>query len=385
MEMEVQEKHYPAPLHSHEEVVRDSEGFMESLRRFHSSMSTKFMVPVIGGKELDLHLLYVEVTQRGGLAKVIEEKRWREVIAAFKFPPTTTSASFVLRRYYLSLLHHYEQVYYFRIQGPLVPPAASSQTRATPSKLDHSVVVSDSTMQTPKARKRALPEPQSKGPYNFTVTGSIDGKFEYGYMVTVKIGAETLRGVLYRVQQEQPSAASSSSLAAAAAAAADTSHAADVAAVTRTRRRRRRGWRRRDPAHPKPNRSAYNFFFAETHSKLKALHPHREREFSKMIGESWSKLSEEERLVRWPSSLMASYILPCTIIIIIIECFACCVPTLSQVYQDYGLKDKERYKMEMQEYKERLKLAQPKEVTVARAEPSSEVVTEEVKESADGH
>ncbi|XP_064991036.1 high mobility group B protein 9-like [Musa acuminata AAA Group] len=121
--MEVQEKLYPAPLHSHEEVVRDSVGFMESLRRFHSSMSTKFMVPVIGGKELDLHLLYVEVTQRGGLAKVIEEKRWREVIAAFKFPPTTTSASFVLRRYYLSLLHHYEQVYYFRIQGPLVPPA----------------------------------------------------------------------------------------------------------------------------------------------------------------------------------------------------------------------------------------------------------------------
>ncbi|CAL9072331.1 unnamed protein product [Musa textilis] len=281
--MEVQEKLYPAPLHSHEEVVRDRVGFVESLRRFHSSMGTKFMVPVIGGKELDLHLLYVEVTQRGGLAKVIEEKRWREVIAAFKFPPTTTSASFVLRRYYLSLLHHYEQVYYFRIQGPLVPPAASSQTRATPSKLDHSVVVSDSTMQTPKARKRALAEPQGKGkschpsssigPYNFTVTGSIDGKFEYGYMVTVKIGADTLRGVLYRVQQEQPSAASSSSLAAAAAAAAETSHAADVAAVTRTRRRRRRGWRRRDPAHPKPNRSAYNFFFAETHSKLKALHP----------------------------------------------------------------------------------------------------------------
>ncbi|RZS12207.1 hypothetical protein BHM03_00043619, partial [Ensete ventricosum] len=146
-------------------------------------------------------------------------------------------------------------------------------------------------------------------------------------MVTVKIGAETLRGVLYRVQQEQPSAASSSSLVAAAAA-AGTSHAADVAAVTRTRRRRRRGWRRRDPTHPKPNRSAYNFFFAETHSKLKALHPHREREFSKMIGESWSKLSEEERMV----------------------------------YQDYGLKDKERYKREMQEYKERLKLAQPKEV-----------------------
>ncbi|RRT79011.1 hypothetical protein B296_00021985 [Ensete ventricosum] len=254
MEVEVQEKLYPTPLHSHEEVVRDRVVFTESLRRFHSSMSTKFM--------------YAAPSQ------------------AFSFPPTTTSASFVLRRYYLSLLHHYEQVYYFRIQGPLVPPA---------------------------------------GPYDFTVTGSIDGKFEYGYMVTVKIGAETLRGVLYRVQQEQPSAASSSSLVAAAAA-AETSHAADVAAVTRTRRRRRRGWRRRDPTHPKPNRSAYNFFFAETHSKLKALHPHREREFSKMIGESWSKLSEEERMVCRSSSLMASYVLPYTIIIIIIECLTCCVP-----------------------------------------------------------
>lgn len=29
------------------------------------------------------------------------------------------------------------------------------------------------------------------------------------------------------------------------------------------------------------------------------------------------------------------------------------------MYQDYGLKDKERYKREMQEYKEKLKLSQP--------------------------
>ncbi|MGV7989170.1 hypothetical protein PJP10_32880, partial [Mycobacterium kansasii] len=63
-------------------------------------------------------------------------------------------------------------------------------------------------------------------------------------------------------------------------------------------------------------------------SKLKLLYPQREREFSKMIGESWNKLSQEERMI----------------------------------YQDHGLKDKERYKREMQEYKERLKLVQPKEV-----------------------
>ncbi|CAL9130843.1 unnamed protein product [Musa textilis] len=333
-EEEVQAQVYPAPLHSHEEVVRDKLAFVESLRRFHSSMSTKFMIPVIGGRELDLHLLYVEVTRRGGLAKVvIEEKKWREVIAAFKFPPTTTSASFVLRRYYLSLLHHYEQVYYFRAQGGLVPPAASSQTRTPPGKLERGVVVSDSTMQTSKTRKRPLPEPQNRGPYNFTVTGSIDGKFEYGYMVTVKIGCDTLRGVLYHVHQ--PSASPSTP----ASAPPETANAPSSG----TRLRRRRGCRHRDPAHPKPNRSAYNFFFAEKHSKLKALYPRREREFSKMIGESWNKLSEEERTV----------------------------------YQDHGQKDKERYKREMQEYKEKLKLVPPQEV--GRPEQPSEVVTGEAE------
>lgn len=59
------------------------------------------------------------------------------------------------------------------------------------------------------------------------------------------------------------------------------------------RRRRKRG----DPNYPKPNRSGYNFYFAEKHYKLKSLYPNREREFTKMIGESWSNLTAEERLV----------------------------------------------------------------------------------------
>ncbi|XP_072976532.1 high mobility group B protein 9 [Typha angustifolia] len=327
VEVKEKEKLYPSPLHTHDGIVGDKEAFMDTLRRFHSSMGTKFMIPVIGGKDLDLHLLYVEVTKRGGLEKVIEEKKWREVIAEFKFPPTTTSASFVLRRYYLSLLHHYEQVYFFRAQGPLIPPSASSQTKTPLSKLDHGLIVSDSTMQKPRNRKRSLnPEPQSKGSYNFTVSGSIDGKFEHGYLVTVKIGSETLRGVLYHVHQ--PIGVGSASVAVASGGTTGPSNGG----TNHLRRRRKRGWRHRDPAHPKPNRSAYNFFFAEKHSKLKALYPHREREFSKMIGESWNKLSEEERMV----------------------------------YQNYGIKDKERYKREMQEYRESLKLVQPKEVGQAQ-------------------
>uniref|UniRef100_I1QQX0 HMG box domain-containing protein n=2 Tax=Oryza glaberrima TaxID=4538 RepID=I1QQX0_ORYGL len=289
---------YPPPLLSHEEVANDRAAFMDTLRRFHSLMGTKFMIPVIGGKEMDLHALYVEVTSRGGLAKVMEERKWREVMARFSFPATTTSASYVLRRYYLSLLHHYEQVYFFRAHGALLRPAASALTKTPRRKMRGT---SDQSPAAAEAGKRmALPERLGGEPCSFSVTGSIDGKFEHGYLVTVKIAAETLRGVLYRVAPPPPAAAPPPPPPPPA-----------------------RGRRRRDPAQPRPNRSAYNFFFKEKHPELKATHPHREREYSRMIGDAWNRLAADDKMV----------------------------------YYRHSAEDKERYKREMQEYNERLKLA----------------------------
>ncbi|TQD69350.1 hypothetical protein C1H46_045117 [Malus baccata] len=127
-EQVLQGVHYPAPLATHEEVVKDAVVFWDTLRRFHFMINTtKFMVPVIGGKELDLHILYVEVTRRGGFEKVVAEKKWREVGGVFMFSPTTTSASFVLRKHYSTLLYHYEQVHFFRTQGPLSTPTPSEK------------------------------------------------------------------------------------------------------------------------------------------------------------------------------------------------------------------------------------------------------------------
>lgn len=80
---------------------------------------------MIGGKELDLHVLYVEATKRGGYEKVVAEKKWREVGSIFNFSPTTTSASFVLRKHYFSLLYHYEQVHFFNKQGTPQTPAGT--------------------------------------------------------------------------------------------------------------------------------------------------------------------------------------------------------------------------------------------------------------------
>jgi hypothetical protein len=133
--------------------------------------------------------------------------------------------------------------------------------------------------------------PSCTGPSCISAIGTIEGKFDCGYLVSVKLGSEVLRGVLYH--PEQPDSSTS----------VPESNSAIIPYTHKPphhsghRRRRRKSKRRGDPNYPKPNRSGYNFFFAEKHYKLKSLYPNREREFTKMIGESWTNLSPEERMV----------------------------------------------------------------------------------------
>ncbi|OMO87318.1 hypothetical protein CCACVL1_09132 [Corchorus capsularis] len=306
----VEVKEYPDPLASHDDIVKDPIVFWDTLRRFHFVMGTKFMIPVIGGKELDLHVLYVEATKRGGYEKVVAEKKWREVGSVFRFSATTTSASFVLRKHYFSLLYHYEQVHFFKVKGPLHTPKVASP-------------VSDPSCRPELALVEYSPNPIREFPDPLIeVIGTIDGKFDCGYLISVRVGSEVLSGVLYHPEKPGPSVS-----------APEYNKAlVPYKHIHKSRhpgrRRRRRSRRTGDPSYPKPNRSGYNFFFAEKHYKLKSLYPNREREFTKMIGESWNSLSPEERMV----------------------------------YQNIGLKDKERYKRELKEYKERLKTGQGVEI-----------------------
>lgn len=121
--------------------------------------------------------------------------------------------------------------------------------------------------------------------------GVIDGKFDDGYLVTVSVGTEMLKGVLYQIPQApfqtMPQNHSGGFYQA----------LAPSVTVHRRRRRKKSEIKRRDPAHPKPNRSGYNFFFKEQHARLKPLHPGKDREISRMIGELWNKLKDSERAV----------------------------------------------------------------------------------------
>ncbi|XP_008778105.1 high mobility group B protein 15-like isoform X2 [Phoenix dactylifera] len=333
---------YPKPLAKYEEVIANPELFRETLEKLHATLGTKFMVPTIGGRELDLHRLFMEVTSRGGIEKVIADRRWREVTATFSFPSTATNASFVLRKYYISLLHHYEQIYFFGSQGWSCLPTAPSHTPATSVPSEKLI---DPMMSYPETQAVARKRRRSNGlssPTSPTVVGVIDGKFEYGYFVTVTVGSAKLKGVLYHTPEQTTAQAPQY------CGVAENSNARGV-----RRHRRRKKLSKRDPTHPKPNRSGYNFFFAEQHARLKPLHPGKDREISKMIGDLWNKLTEAEKAV----------------------------------YQDRGLKDKERYRSEMEVYRERLKTGQVISDAVPiqqrPAEPEVAVGDAELKTEAD--
>ncbi|KAI3915480.1 hypothetical protein MKW92_030262 [Papaver armeniacum] len=316
---------YPQPLAKYEDVVANAKLFMDTLGKLHATMRTKFMIPIIGGKELDLHRLFVEVTSRGGIEKVIRERRWKEVTAAFSFPSTATNASFVLRKYYVSLIHHYEQIYYFKAKGcstasPDHMLSLSSLPIPIPCPNPHEPTMTQSSELAAAAysgqkRSRDAEEVPNEASASLGrhVVGVIDAKFEHGYLVTVTLGSDTLKGVLYHIPEETVNHVQNS-----------TYISKDTTTPTTVRRRRRRKkceMKKRDPDHPKPNRSGYNFFFQEQHARLKPLYPGKDREISRMIGELWNKLGEPEK----------------------------------SVYQEKGLRDKERYRNEMEEYREKLK------------------------------
>lgn len=123
------------------------------------------------------------------------------------------------------------------------------------------------------------------------VVGVIDGKFDDGYLVTVSVGSEKLKGVLYQIPPAPSHTVPQNQ--------SWGFHVAPAPSMTVHRRRRRKKSeiKRRDPAHPKPNRSGYNFFFKEQHARLKPLYPGKDREISRMIGELWNKLKDAERSV----------------------------------------------------------------------------------------
>ncbi|XP_010480107.1 PREDICTED: putative high mobility group B protein 11 [Camelina sativa] len=153
---------------TYEDFVQNSELFWDTLRDFFQSSGGELKIPVVEGKRLDLHRLFIEVTSRGGLEEVINNRRCKEVIEVFKFKTAVTNAAHVLKTNYRKTLLQFEHAYF-------QAPRSTFQGNGMEMK--------------PGA----------------VVTGRIDEKFGSGYLVTMKMGSKEFKGVIFHTSsQEDP-------------------------------------------------------------------------------------------------------------------------------------------------------------------------------------
>lgn len=107
----------------------DRATFMRRLFEFHEKRGTPISrVPQMGGRELDLFLLYNSVTSLGGLDEVVGRVGWGSVLASFNFPPSITNAAYTLRQHYQAILYPFEKAFF---GGSLAPGSLAALSSAT--------------------------------------------------------------------------------------------------------------------------------------------------------------------------------------------------------------------------------------------------------------
>nr|XP_060640903.1 AT-rich interactive domain-containing protein 3A [Anolis sagrei ordinatus] len=83
--------------------------FLDDLFSFMQKRGTPVnRIPIMAKQVLDLYMLYVLVTEKGGLVEVINKKLWREITKGLSLPTSITSAAFTLRTQYMKYLYPYE-------------------------------------------------------------------------------------------------------------------------------------------------------------------------------------------------------------------------------------------------------------------------------------
>ncbi|XP_048524869.1 AT-rich interactive domain-containing protein 2 isoform X2 [Dendroctonus ponderosae] len=96
---------------------KEKAGFLRDLRHFHEVRGTPFKrCPTLGGKEIDLYLLYSLVTAEGGWVKVNAKHSWNNYWQHFKLP-LSVNGCVALKQIYLRFLDRWEKVYFLGEDG----------------------------------------------------------------------------------------------------------------------------------------------------------------------------------------------------------------------------------------------------------------------------
>lgn len=97
---------------------REYDSFLKQLEEFHQQRGTPFKrLPRINGKGVDLYLLYVVVTARGGWQKVNSRNEWDEILEDFRLPAACVNSATALKHIYIRYLDAYERINYLGEDG----------------------------------------------------------------------------------------------------------------------------------------------------------------------------------------------------------------------------------------------------------------------------
>ncbi|XP_052708274.1 AT-rich interactive domain-containing protein 2-like isoform X2 [Crassostrea angulata] len=92
---------------------QEKDEFMSTLKQFHRNRGTPIgKSPVIGGREIDLYLLYRQVIKFGGWRKITDELIWEDFLLDFKIPRDCSNGTQALKFIYVRYLDAYEKVYF---------------------------------------------------------------------------------------------------------------------------------------------------------------------------------------------------------------------------------------------------------------------------------
>ncbi|XP_055917031.1 AT-rich interactive domain-containing protein 2 isoform X2 [Eupeodes corollae] len=96
-----------------EPAEQDRGTFFRALQSFHESRNTPITrLPKINGQEVDLYVLYNEVTNRGGWLKVNIRNEWNELVESLGFQPTCVNAAVAIKSIYTRYLDKYERLHF---------------------------------------------------------------------------------------------------------------------------------------------------------------------------------------------------------------------------------------------------------------------------------
>lgn len=120
--------------------------FLEKLSNYMTETGQNFAyIPIFDHKELDLWRLYKCVTARGGLQKVVDNKKWQEVIRDLGINKGRTDASYRLKTHYEKCLLPYEKAF-FKSQVTSSPPSDDNAATSSSYQNAHEIMTSSLAM-----------------------------------------------------------------------------------------------------------------------------------------------------------------------------------------------------------------------------------------------